>query len=74
MLRSYTFDPNEPVVIREYRQQFEAELARLLLEAADIPCAVLDTYTEVPVVRLIVRRGDLAEARAVLDDVQSERC
>lgn len=71
MLHTHTVDPNEPVVFREYRQQFEAELARVLLEAADIPCAVLDTYTEVPIVpmRLIVRRGDLAEARAVLDDV-----
>lgn len=70
MLRTYTVDPNEPVVIREYRHVYEAELARALLEAADIPCAVLaETYTEVAgaPVRLAVRRGDAAEARAALD-------
>ena len=69
-LRTYTIDPNEPVVVRTYENAYEAEFGRVLLEAAGIPCAVVgEWYAEVtPVrVRLMVRRMDLDVAREALD-------
>jgi len=78
-MRTVTMDPSELVVIRSYRFGYEAELARILLEATEIPCVLLpDTYTELGTsgVRLAVRRGDADDAVAVLDtpgiDVNSE--
>ena len=70
MLRTYTIDPNEPVVIRTYRHEYEAELARARLDAADLHCLVLaPAYAEHmgASVRLLVRRADVEEARAILD-------
>ncbi len=70
MLRTYTIDPNEPVVIRTYRHEYEAEIARARLDTAGLLCLVLaPTYVEYAgeSVRLVGRRADAAEARAILD-------
>ena len=69
MLRTITIDPHEPIVIRTYTGAFVAEVARLVLEEAGIPCMLLcDTYSEVgETVRLAVRRGDVPDALAALD-------
>lgn len=69
-MRTVIIDPDEPVVIRGYQFDYQAELARVLLESAGIPCMVLhDTYmgfgTEP--VRMAVRRADVEEALALLD-------
>lgn len=69
MIRWTRVDPDEPITLRSYRYAYEAELARLTLEAAGIPCAVLsDTYSEVvsSVARLAVRRRDVERAREAL--------
>ena len=70
-MRTYTLDPNEPVVLRHFRFAYQAEVARALLEAAEIPCAVVgDSYTEVAgvPVRLVVRRGDVDDDPAASED------
>ncbi len=69
-LHSATIDPNEPVVIRGYQFDYEAELARALLESHDVPCMLLPQthLTLGPVaVRLAVRRDDVERAIALLD-------
>jgi hypothetical protein len=36
-MRTIVYDPSEPVVIRTFGYDYEAEFSRLLLKAADIP-------------------------------------
>lgn len=69
-MRTRTYDPNELVVIRTYSFEYEAELARALLETAEIPVVLLghgNTAFGTGGVRLAVCRGDAEEARAALD-------
>ena len=69
MLRTWTIDPNEPVVIRTYPGTYAADVARVVLDAAGIPCMLLgNTFSEVgETVRLAVRRDDVSDAIAALD-------
>ena len=62
-------DPDEPVVIRVFDNMLAAEVARAVLESADIACMVIgSTYPEGPeTVRLAVRRDQIDEAIAELD-------
>jgi len=68
-LRTITIDPNEPVVIRTCPDAYTAEMARLALHAAGIPCMLLgNTYLgAADAVRLAVRRDDATEAVAALE-------
>jgi hypothetical protein len=69
VIRWTRIDPDEPITIRSYRYAYAAELARLALEAASVPCAVLsDTYSEVMSsgARVAVRRRDADRAREAL--------
>ena len=72
-MRTVTSDSSDPIVIRHYRTQFEAEWARVVLEVAGIPCVLLSaSYSEVQEpVRLAVRRDYYAAAEAVLSDEES---
>ncbi len=63
-------DDGEPVVIRQYPSAPLAELARALLEAAEIPSMLVgQSYSEIQPhqVGLAVRRKDVKEALEVLD-------
>ena len=69
MVRRFWIDPNDAVVIRDFRYRHEADLAHVVLDAAGIPCVVLaETYTELAgaPIRLAVRRADAADARRIL--------
>ncbi len=65
---------DEPIVIRTYTRAMDAEVARAILEAHDIPSAILrdDAGGMLPAmqmlwpVRLVVRSEDEEEARRVL--------
>ncbi len=71
---------DETVVIRSYASAIEAQVSQLVLEANDIPSAVLrdDAGGMLPVmsvlfpVRLVVRREDEPRARALLDGGDDE--
>lgn len=70
VIRTIVYDPNEPVVIRTFNYDYEAEFSRLLIEAADIPallvrdaCGGLGTGR----VRLAVRCSDAEAALVALD-------
>ncbi len=69
MIRRLIIDPDEPVPIRSYSYEYEAEVARLALEAAGIPCILLrNTFSEVAGgTRLAVRRRDVGEACELID-------
>jgi len=68
------------VVLRTFANELEAEIARVVLDAHDIPAFVLrddaggmyPSLTFVHGVRLLVRRDDAEEALAVLDTVEDE--
>jgi hypothetical protein len=63
-------DPNELVVIRDFSHEYEAELARVLLEAADIPSVFIREWGEglgTGRVRLSVRRADVDAAVEALE-------
>lgn len=69
MLGTFSIDPDEAVVIRDFRYRHEADLAQVVLDGAGIPSVVLaDTYTELAgaPIRLAVRRADVADARRLL--------
>jgi hypothetical protein len=70
MVRSFSVDPDEAIVIRDFRYRHEADLAQVVLDGAGIPSVVLaETYTELASapIRLAVRRADVADARRLLD-------
>jgi hypothetical protein len=69
-MRTFTSDSSDPIVIRAYRTQYDAEWARVILEAEGIPCVLLSaTYSEIrDTIRLAVRRDQVAAARIVLRD------
>jgi hypothetical protein len=69
VVRWIRVDPDELVPIRIYRYEHEAEVARIALEAAGIPCAILrNTYSEIMSsgTRVAVRRRDAEAAREAL--------
>ncbi len=67
-------DDGEPVLIRKYPNEALAELAKAVLEGAEIPAMLTrQSYSEVRAfeVGLVVRRKDVKEALAVLDDTSA---
>jgi hypothetical protein len=69
MLRRFSIDPDEAVVIRDFRYRHEADLAQVVLDAGGIRSVVLaDAYTELAgaPIRLAVRRADVDDARRLL--------
>ena len=70
-----TSSPDEPVTLRTYHAEHEADLARAVLEAHGIDAAVmrdnaggmLPMLQQLFEIRLLVRRSDVAEATEVLD-------
>jgi hypothetical protein len=68
-MRTVIHDPNEPVVIRGYAFEYEAELARAVVEAHGIPALLMrdgfDGLGAAPV-RLAVRREDAEAALLAL--------
>lgn len=64
------YDPDQPVVIRNFPNDYEAELARILLEAAGIPCMFVRGAREgdgVGPVQIAVRRKDVDAALESLE-------
>ena len=69
-MRTVIYDPNQPVMIRRFDFEYQAELARALLEAADIPsmlvrdaCGGMGTGG----VQIAVRRRDVYDALEALE-------
>ena len=63
--RTVIYDPYQPLVIRAFGHDYEAELARALLEAADIPSMLIRDSSDalgVCSVRIAVRRKDVEAA------------
>ncbi|HEY0971844.1 MAG TPA: hypothetical protein VGE02_12820 [Gemmatimonadales bacterium] len=69
-MRTVVHDPNEPVVIRGYAFEYEAELARAVLEAHGMPALLVregfDGLGAGPV-HLAVRREDAEAALRALE-------
>jgi hypothetical protein len=65
----YDYDPGKPVVIRTYPDEYEGELARSVLEGADIPSMLVREYFEgrITHVGVAVRTDCVEEAIAILD-------
>ena len=67
---------DDVVIVRRFASQMEAEMSRLLLEANEIPAAVLGdnaggmlpSMSMLFPVRLAVRADDAERARCLLDD------
>lgn len=69
--RTVLYDPNRPVVIRTFENDYEADLARALLEAADIPSMLVRQLREgggVGRADVAVRHQDVDAALEVLAD------
>ena len=68
-MRTVIYDPGQPVVIRTFGHDSQAELARALLDAADIPSMLVrvsgDGFGTGPV-QVAVRRKDVDVALEVL--------
>ncbi|MEA3538542.1 MAG: DUF2007 domain-containing protein [Pseudomonadota bacterium] len=62
------------VMVREYAGRIDADVARLALEAADIPAVLFDAgmaslgLGPIASARLMVEESDLVRARQILDD------
>lgn len=70
MLRRFTYDPSEPVVLRQYPAEPLAAVDLALLEAAGIPATLRrESFSELglPAVSIVVRRGDVDSAREEID-------
>lgn len=68
-MRTTVHDPNEPVVIRGYAFEYEAELARAVIEAHGIPALLVRDGFEglgAGPVRVAVRREDAEAALLAL--------
>ena len=71
-----TPSPNDPVTLRTYQVEHEAEIARAVLEANGIDAIVmrdnaggmLPMLQRLFQIRLLVRASDVADARAILDE------
>lgn len=64
-------DDGEPVLIRQYPNEALAELAKAVLETEEIPAMLMhNRYSDVQggEVGLVVRRQDVKQALALLDD------
>jgi hypothetical protein len=63
------YDPDKPVIIRNFPNDYEAELGRTLVEAAGIPCMFVrigEGFAVGPV-QLAVRQKDVEAALEALD-------
>lgn len=68
-------DPNEPVTIATLQPVMEAqtEVMRTRLEAEGIPCMITRERTYyVDPIQLRVRRADVVEARAILEELEDD--
>ena len=69
-MRTVIDDPNQPVMIRRFDFEYQAELARALLDAADIPCMLVRETCGgqgTSAVHIAVCRRDVYEALEALD-------
>ena len=70
-----TPSPDQPVTLRTYQVEHEAELARAILEANGVDAVVMrdNAGGMLPMlqplfqIRLLVRASDVADAQAILD-------
>jgi hypothetical protein len=71
-MRDVLYDPTAPVVVRTVTFDYEAELARALLDAADVPVLLIrETHVGLGPggARIVVRRVDVPAALEALQEL-----